>query len=120
MLYNDAYAPVIASKHPRALGGPGREIFPEVWDTIGPMLASVRLAVRQSGQTIYCWFWSATVTRSGRREAGVEAAGGSIGAVGLIGFATVLWGDNFSLVLHLAAVAWTVVASLFWWTRERM
>lgn len=41
MIYNDAYAPVISSKHPRALGAPGREIFPEVWATIGPMLTSV-------------------------------------------------------------------------------
>ena len=41
MLYNDAYAPIISSKHPRALGARGREIFPEVWDTIGPMLTSV-------------------------------------------------------------------------------
>ena len=41
MLYNDAYVPIISSKHPRALGARGREIFPEVWDTIGPMLTSV-------------------------------------------------------------------------------
>jgi signal transduction histidine kinase/CheY-like chemotaxis protein len=41
MLYNDAYGPIISSKHPRALGARGREIFPEVWETIGPMLASV-------------------------------------------------------------------------------
>jgi len=43
MLYNDAYAPIISSKHPRALGERGREIFPEVWDTIGPMLTNVLL-----------------------------------------------------------------------------
>ena len=41
MLYNDAYIPVISSKHPRALGAPGHKIFPEVWDTIGPMLDTV-------------------------------------------------------------------------------
>lgn len=41
MLYNDAYAPIISNKHPGALGRPGKEIFPEVWDTIGPMLESV-------------------------------------------------------------------------------
>ena len=43
MLYNDAYAPIISSKHPGALGRPGREVFPEVWDTIGPMLEDVML-----------------------------------------------------------------------------
>src|SRR5437868_6188856 len=41
MLYNDAYRDIIASKHPAALGNPGRECWPEVWDTIGPMLEGV-------------------------------------------------------------------------------
>ena len=41
MLYNDAYRDIIASKHPAALGKPGRECWPEVWETIGPMLEGV-------------------------------------------------------------------------------
>ena len=41
MLYNDAYSAVVSNKHPRALGAPGKDIFPEVWDTIGPMLEGV-------------------------------------------------------------------------------
>ena len=41
MLYNDAYREIIASKHPAALGSPGRDCWPEVWDTIGPMLEGV-------------------------------------------------------------------------------
>ena len=41
MLYNDAYREIIASKHPDALGRPGRECWPEIWDTIGPMLEGV-------------------------------------------------------------------------------
>lgn len=41
MLYNDAYREIIAAKHPAALGHPGRECWPEIWDTIGPMLAGV-------------------------------------------------------------------------------
>jgi len=41
MLYNDAYREIIASKHPAALGNPGRECWPEIWDTIGPMLEGV-------------------------------------------------------------------------------
>ncbi len=40
-IYNDAYATIIADKHPRALGSPGREVWPEIWDQIGPMLARV-------------------------------------------------------------------------------
>lgn len=41
MLYNDAYIPVIASKHPRALGAIGKEVFPEIWNIVGPMLEGV-------------------------------------------------------------------------------
>ncbi|WP_189211325.1 ATP-binding protein [Actinokineospora fastidiosa] len=42
MIYNDAYRPILgASKHPVALGAPGRAIWPEIWDVIGPMLRGV-------------------------------------------------------------------------------
>ena len=41
MLYNDAYVTLIGAKHPRALGTPGREVFPEIWNIIGPMLEGV-------------------------------------------------------------------------------
>ncbi len=41
MLYNDAYRDIIASKHPAALGHPGRECWPEIWPTIKPMLEGV-------------------------------------------------------------------------------
>jgi len=42
MIYNDAWRPVLgASKHPRALGSPGHEIWPEIWDIIGRQLNSV-------------------------------------------------------------------------------
>ncbi|MBS3941199.1 MAG: HAMP domain-containing histidine kinase [Actinobacteria bacterium] len=38
MFYNEAYATILGDKHPRALGAPGREIWAEIWDVIGPML----------------------------------------------------------------------------------
>ncbi len=42
MIYNDAYRPMLGqSKHPRALGAPGREVWGEIWDVIGPMLDQV-------------------------------------------------------------------------------
>ena len=42
MVYNDAYRPMLGeSKHPRALGAPGREVWTEIWDVIGPMLEQV-------------------------------------------------------------------------------
>lgn len=40
-IYNDAYRPLIGSKHPWALGSPGREVWPEIWSVIGPMLNQV-------------------------------------------------------------------------------
>ncbi len=40
-LYNDAYAVVIAGKHPTALGSPGRDVWPEIWEVIGPLLDQV-------------------------------------------------------------------------------
>ncbi|MEI6947592.1 ATP-binding protein [Paraflavisolibacter sp. H34] len=41
MIYNDAYRFILGDKHPRALGCPGRKVWPEIWDIIGPMLESV-------------------------------------------------------------------------------
>src|SRR4051794_15605113 len=40
-LYNDDYARILGAKHPRALGRPGREVWPEIWHIIGPMLDGV-------------------------------------------------------------------------------
>jgi serine phosphatase RsbU (regulator of sigma subunit) len=42
LVYNDAYVPLIADKHPEALGRPAREVFPEAWDVIGPMMRAAR------------------------------------------------------------------------------
>ncbi len=42
LIYNDAWRPALGStKHPQALGQPGEKIWPEIWDTIGPMLEHV-------------------------------------------------------------------------------
>ena len=42
MLYNDGYRTLLGeSKHPDAWGRPVREVWPEVWDVIGPMLEGV-------------------------------------------------------------------------------
>jgi signal transduction histidine kinase len=43
ILYNDAYIAFLGrNKHPAVLGRPGREAWYDIWDTIGPMLESVR------------------------------------------------------------------------------
>jgi signal transduction histidine kinase/CheY-like chemotaxis protein len=42
MLYNDEYRMILGSKkHPLALGACGRDVFPELWGVIGPMLDQV-------------------------------------------------------------------------------
>src|ERR1700690_452249 len=35
-LYNDAYCSILGNKHPAALGKPGRVVWREIWDQIGP------------------------------------------------------------------------------------
>src|SRR5262249_50256499 len=30
-LYNDAYQPILGTKHPKSLGQPGSECWPEIW-----------------------------------------------------------------------------------------
>ncbi|HXU27256.1 MAG TPA: hypothetical protein VN698_08485 [Bacteroidia bacterium] len=41
--YNDAYRPSLGNdgKHPKALGQKGKECWPEVWDTIYPLIKQV-------------------------------------------------------------------------------
>lgn len=37
-LYNDAYAEILGEKHPAALGGRFRDIWPEIWPDIWPLI----------------------------------------------------------------------------------
>lgn len=41
LLYNDAWQPILGTKHPQALGRPGKEVWAEIWDIIGVQLESV-------------------------------------------------------------------------------
>jgi len=41
VIYNDAYAPALAERHPSALGQPLSEVWSEIWDVLGPQLQSV-------------------------------------------------------------------------------
>lgn len=41
VVYNDAYIQVLSEKHPGALGRAGREVWGDIWETIGPMLGGV-------------------------------------------------------------------------------
>jgi serine phosphatase RsbU (regulator of sigma subunit) len=36
LLYNEAWSAIPGDKHPWALGRPGREVWPDIWDIVGP------------------------------------------------------------------------------------
>lgn len=68
LVYNAAYVEMIADKHPAALGSPAREVFPEAWHQIGPMMEGVYdgqgavwvvdelVPLHRSGFLENCWF----------------------------------------------------------------
>jgi len=64
MLYNDAYRNIIGAKHPAALGHPGRECWPEIWNIIGPMLETVM----QGGEATWASDLLLMLERSGYPE----------------------------------------------------
>jgi PAS domain S-box-containing protein len=37
MIYNDAYVSILGDKHPRALGAPLKDVWPEIYDELGPL-----------------------------------------------------------------------------------
>jgi len=37
-LYNDAYRPILGTKHPRSLGQPAADCWSEIWGVVGPMI----------------------------------------------------------------------------------
>lgn len=41
LLYNDAWAPIAAERHPGALGRPAAEVWSDIWDVVGPQFAQV-------------------------------------------------------------------------------
>jgi signal transduction histidine kinase/FixJ family two-component response regulator len=41
MIYNDAFRPILAEKHPRSMGQAGAECWAEIWDEVGLMLRGV-------------------------------------------------------------------------------
>ncbi len=84
-LYNDAYAAILAERHPRALGRPARELWPELWHRGEPQL----LAVLRLGEAVFHEELRFTLERHGRREEAffsiaetpVRVEDGSIGGV---------------------------------------
>src|SRR5579871_5752276 len=68
LIYNDAWSEIPGEKHPAALGRPGREVWPEIWDVIGPLFERVQrtgegvwlqdqlLPMHRHGYTEECYF----------------------------------------------------------------
>ncbi|WP_434386037.1 ATP-binding protein [Melittangium boletus] len=68
MIYNEGYAPIAGGKHPWALGRPGVEVWPEIWDSVGQQFARVLevgevtykedslLLMHRHGYTEECYF----------------------------------------------------------------
>lgn len=46
-VYNDAFAPICGPRHPRALGRPARDCWPEAWDAVAPVCEAVRRGERR-------------------------------------------------------------------------
>ncbi len=84
-LYNDAYAPSIGDKHPRALGLPAIENWRELWDDLEPLLRGVY----ETGETFAAKDRPFYIERHGRGEtvyfdvsySAVRETDGSVGGV---------------------------------------
>lgn len=61
--YNDAYARILANKHPSAFGGRFREIWSEIWPDIEPLILSV-----DQGKASYLEDLELIMNRTGRME----------------------------------------------------
>jgi len=62
--YNDAYVPILGSKHPRAYGQRAQDCWPEIWDEIAPMLHKVL----QTGEATWSDDLLLRIDRSGTIE----------------------------------------------------
>ncbi len=68
LLYNDAWSPILGTKHPWALGQPAQVVWPEIWDAIEPLFHKVKqtgegvwqkdqlLLMNRHGYTEECYF----------------------------------------------------------------
>jgi serine phosphatase RsbU (regulator of sigma subunit)/anti-sigma regulatory factor (Ser/Thr protein kinase) len=78
LVYNDAYADVIATRHPDALGRPAAEVFAELWKA--PGIGNVLAEVYRTGRPYLEAETQLTVTRgsSGRMEQAYFTRGHSV------------------------------------------
>ena len=62
LFYNDAWAPVPAERHPWALGQRGQDVFPEIWNVVGPQFEQVIA----TGEGFATWNLRLDMVRGGR------------------------------------------------------
>lgn len=66
-LYNDACIPIVGARHPHAFGRPFREVWPDVWDDLSPLLEralageasyhqNLPLQIVRGGRPVPTWF----------------------------------------------------------------
>lgn len=68
IFYNDAYRPLLGSRHPQAIGAAAKKVWPEIWPSLGPLVDSVMnegvatwsddqmLVVKRNGYEEECYF----------------------------------------------------------------
>ncbi|WP_206239922.1 PAS domain-containing protein [Novosphingobium terrae] len=64
LLYNDAWSPILADRHPWALGHPAREVWADIWPIVGPQM----LQVVETGKPFSVFDQMLPMMRHGRRE----------------------------------------------------
>ena len=80
LFYNDAWAPILAERHPWALGRPAAEVWADIWPIVGPQFAEViqsgegftvsdQLLPMQRGGVVEDTYWNYSFTPI-RDEAG--------------------------------------------------
>ena len=90
LLYNDTWSPILGAKHPWALGCPAADVWPEIWDEIGPLFDRVfstgdatdaedaPLVLRRRGSTeescFNCTFSQFVTSRAGSRASSASSS----------------------------------------------
>ncbi len=64
LLYNDAWAPIPAERHPAALGQPGKVVWTDIWHIVGPQFQQVL----DTGEAVSTFDQMLPMVRDGRPE----------------------------------------------------
>ncbi len=64
LLYNDAWAPIPAERHPWALGRPGGEVWADIWNVVGPQMREVL----ETGRGFAFYDQKLLMARDGRQQ----------------------------------------------------